>query len=262
MEHPSLDELYAANSSRNFSMCSKPTFTSSSPRSHPINFLQADLEAFRARHFRDVPEPHAAVKAAAHESTYEDDDGLGYYPDGVKRTLTDEQIAMFRHSEIYALVRERQIKKENEDAESSEGPIAVKSQPDAVAVAQDIPKENMNSNDNSDDEAEYAAFLKAEQKQFRDQAASSKRKRAAPNFAQERNRDHSTRRITREMDSVGADETVLDYGDEPKEQHSHRDLDDLDGRKRIKFDDTESSPAAPAKPAIEGRKIWWPTIGG
>lgn len=34
---------------------------------------------------------------------YDDDDGLGYYPDGVKRTLTDEQIAMFRHSEIQAL---------------------------------------------------------------------------------------------------------------------------------------------------------------
>lgn len=33
----------------------------------------------------------------------EEDDGLGYYPDGVKRTLTDEQIAMFRHSELRAL---------------------------------------------------------------------------------------------------------------------------------------------------------------
>ena len=169
---------------------------------------------------------------------------------------------MFRHSEIYAIARERQVKKENEDAESNEESIALKSQPDAVAVAQDVPKEDMNSNDNSDDEAEYAAFLEAEQKQFRDQAASNKRKRAAPNFAQERNRDRSTRRITREMDSIGADETVLDYGDEPKEQHSHRDLDDLNGQKRIKFDDAGSSSAAPAKPAIEGRKIWWPTIGG
>jgi hypothetical protein len=34
-----------------------------------------------------------------------DDDGLGYYPDGAKRTLTDEQIAMFRHSELHALER-------------------------------------------------------------------------------------------------------------------------------------------------------------
>lgn len=35
----------------------------------------------------------------------EEDDGLGYYDDGVKRTLTDEQIAMFRHSEIESLLR-------------------------------------------------------------------------------------------------------------------------------------------------------------
>lgn len=169
---------------------------------------------------------------------------------------------MFRHSEIYALLRERQVKKENEDAESSEEFMALKSQPDAVVVAQDVPEEGMNSNDNSDDEAEYAAFLKAEQEQFRDQAACNKRKRAPPHFTQERNKDRSTRRITREMDSVGADETVLDYGDEPKNQCSQRDLDDLNGRKRIKYDDTESSSAAPTKPAIEGRKIWWPTIRG
>jgi hypothetical protein len=38
----------------------------------------------------------------------EDEDGLGYYPDGVKRTLTDEQIAMFRHSETQALQRARE----------------------------------------------------------------------------------------------------------------------------------------------------------
>ena len=34
----------------------------------------------------------------------EDDDDLGYYPDGVKRTLTDAQIAIFRHSEIQEML--------------------------------------------------------------------------------------------------------------------------------------------------------------
>lgn len=42
-----------------------------------------------------------------HGRAEEEEDDLGYYPDGVKRTLTDEQIAMFRHSEIQALLRER-----------------------------------------------------------------------------------------------------------------------------------------------------------
>ena len=40
---------------------------------------------------------------------------LGYYEDGVRRTLTDEQIAMFRHSEIQRLLTERRRKKEVEE---------------------------------------------------------------------------------------------------------------------------------------------------
>jgi Protein of unknown function (DUF3807) len=52
---------------------------------------------------------------------YEDeDDGLGYYPDGVKRTLTDEQISIFRHSEIQALIKEQEAQSPpNNDTESS-----------------------------------------------------------------------------------------------------------------------------------------------
>lgn len=41
----------------------------------------------------------------------EDANDLGYYEDGVRRTLTDEQIAMFRHSEIQRLLAERRRKK-------------------------------------------------------------------------------------------------------------------------------------------------------
>uniref|UniRef100_A0A1Y1KVL3 Uncharacterized protein n=1 Tax=Photinus pyralis TaxID=7054 RepID=A0A1Y1KVL3_PHOPY len=36
------------------------------------------------------------------------DDGLGYYEDGVKRTLTDEQIEIFRHSELRDLERQQE----------------------------------------------------------------------------------------------------------------------------------------------------------
>lgn len=42
------------------------------------------------------------------ENPEDEDDGLGYYPDGVKRTLTDEQIAIFRHSELETLRRARE----------------------------------------------------------------------------------------------------------------------------------------------------------
>ncbi|OJJ46087.1 hypothetical protein ASPZODRAFT_16685 [Penicilliopsis zonata CBS 506.65] len=81
-----------------------------------------DLQAFQAEHFPG----HATSLTSgytygqqsyeeSYEETYEvdpDDDGLGYYEDGVKRTLTDEQIEIFRHSEIHALLREKQLKEE------------------------------------------------------------------------------------------------------------------------------------------------------
>lgn len=45
------------------------------------------------------------------------EDDLGYYEDGVKRTLTDEQIEIFRHSELQELRRQR-IKQENKKKEA------------------------------------------------------------------------------------------------------------------------------------------------
>lgn len=43
------------------------------------------------------------------EPEYEqEDDGLGYYDDGVKRTLTDEQIAVFRRKELWQMKRDQE----------------------------------------------------------------------------------------------------------------------------------------------------------
>ena len=43
---------------------------------------------------------------------------LGHYHDGVERTLTDDQIKMFRHSEIQRLLSERrQARQEAEEAQ-------------------------------------------------------------------------------------------------------------------------------------------------
>ncbi|KAI8951939.1 hypothetical protein F4801DRAFT_578036 [Xylaria longipes] len=81
---------------------------------------QADIEAFHATHFSNhaislfdsqfLRPDFAHVDDAGYYHYEEEDDdgdndGLGYYPDGVKRTLTDEQIAIFRHSELEALRR-------------------------------------------------------------------------------------------------------------------------------------------------------------
>ncbi|RAH81073.1 hypothetical protein BO86DRAFT_410392 [Aspergillus japonicus CBS 114.51] len=108
---------------------------------HPPPITLQDLQAFQAKHFPDpnlaaqtllatqlTPQAHtnttnttttttASAAAPADPSYYDaedEEDGLGYYSDGVKRTLTDEQIQIFRHSEIHALLRQRELREEAE----------------------------------------------------------------------------------------------------------------------------------------------------
>ncbi|KAF1944056.1 hypothetical protein EJ02DRAFT_420636 [Clathrospora elynae] len=86
-----------------------------------------DLRAFHANHFPHAPAPEYILhgiepEAAVVDDYCEEDDGLGYYPDGTKRTLTDEQIAMFRHSEIHAILRKRQLRREDGEL-SEEDPV-------------------------------------------------------------------------------------------------------------------------------------------
>jgi hypothetical protein len=64
---------------------------------------EEDLKTFHLKHFPNTPLPQSF--ASAHDKDQEEEDELGYYPDGTKRTLTDDQIAMFRHSEIQQLLR-------------------------------------------------------------------------------------------------------------------------------------------------------------
>ena len=55
--------------------------------------------------------PLGSSTPAVREGEEEDEEEeLGWYHDGFKRTLTDEQIAMFRHSEIQRLLRQRRLK--------------------------------------------------------------------------------------------------------------------------------------------------------
>jgi hypothetical protein len=75
------------------------------------DYSQEDLAFFHAAHFSSTSVSHFSehflgpVEETRPEET--EDDGLGYYEDGIKRTLTDNQIAIFRHSEIQTLLRER-----------------------------------------------------------------------------------------------------------------------------------------------------------
>ncbi|KAF2155820.1 hypothetical protein K461DRAFT_81858 [Myriangium duriaei CBS 260.36] len=78
------------------------------------------LKSFHARHFPLAPAPSNFFVTQEEEEVDVDDDGLGWYPDGVKRHLTDEQIHIFRHSELHRLQRERELLTESLAEESTE----------------------------------------------------------------------------------------------------------------------------------------------
>lgn len=101
--------------------------------SNLLTSRQDDLSSFHATHFSTSSVGHFLehfLGPVEEEEYYEEEanDGLEYYEDGVKRTLTDEQIAIFRHSEIEALLRERRHaaeEKEHQKTYENEEPTSV-----------------------------------------------------------------------------------------------------------------------------------------
>lgn len=69
------------------------------------------------------------MEGEAEDDAFGEDD-MGYYEDGGKRTLTDEQIAIFRHSEIEAHLRERRYAQEAKDTQDSPATPSAVSVPD------------------------------------------------------------------------------------------------------------------------------------
>lgn len=87
------------------------------------NLRQDDLQQFHARTVRSSASPPSEYGNQAHSmGAGLEDDGLGYYPDGCKRTLSDEQVAIFRHTEIQSLLRARRLEQENQESDGSERP--------------------------------------------------------------------------------------------------------------------------------------------
>jgi Protein of unknown function (DUF3807) len=88
---------------------------------------QETLLHFHATHFPGQPPPLIAHPTLGWPSTNAVngfnistvESVLGYYADGVERTLTDDQIAIFRHTEVQELLRARR-ERERADAESAD----------------------------------------------------------------------------------------------------------------------------------------------
>ncbi|UKZ90829.1 uncharacterized protein TrAFT101_005828 [Trichoderma asperellum] len=76
---------------------------------HQSHFSNEAVSDF-GQHFITLPSQEVSEDQLYEEwgEEEEEDDGLGYYEDGVKRTLTDEQIEIFRHSELRELERQRE----------------------------------------------------------------------------------------------------------------------------------------------------------
>lgn len=186
----------------------------------------------------------------ARETMLEDGDDLGWYPDGNKRTLTDDQIAMFRHSEVYSLLREQQVRKENREADGEDHTG------DFVSTGTVTPE---NTRSHAPDSNEDLAEAQRDQYQnsavdprptFPTSSSKNKRKRNLEDTGA-KSVKASTRRLVRELDSVAAEDQILDYGDEAAADVSPTNVPP----------DGATVTALPAHNAtVSGKKIWWPTI--
>ncbi|KAL8768181.1 MAG: hypothetical protein Q9203_004694 [Teloschistes exilis] len=215
----------------------------------------ADLQDFHDRHFGLTT--RSVVPAQEAEKEWQEDrqeqqqevDDLGYYPDGVKRTLTDEQIAMFRHSEISRLLRQRQLRKENAMVDEEATTLGAQS----LSSSQKVENKR---NDNS-------GFTASVEK--KDMPIPAAKKRKTDHDGRKRGRDTAptSRRQARELDDAAESIDVLDYGEE---SYVKPDEKAVTGRTQVSYaelDEVDSSNTAqePPQRRVEGRKVWWPAIG-
>lgn len=223
---------------------------------------QDDLHSFHA-HIFGSPAPTQLFRTQEpHSDTvYEDfvetqNDDLGYYPDGAKRTLTDDQIAMFRHSEIYSILRERQVHRENLEAEGGIQPETISSRPEEDVEATSLSDEEGEVQSDGEVKEDFAAVLESTSQHAEATSTGKKRKREDISTGHVHGRkqaSRSARGFVRELDSAAAEDQILDYGDEPSV---------VEGSKENDFSVTEVAEQGREGQArrAEGKRIWWPII--
>ncbi|KAI1001127.1 hypothetical protein K3495_g7075 [Podosphaera aphanis] len=90
---------------------------------------QQELMDFHSMHFSSTCIDHFSTHFLwpVEEETVEVD-SLGYYADGTKRTLTDEQIAIFRHSELQRIKLAQQNLSEISENDTRKDKLSVNSE--------------------------------------------------------------------------------------------------------------------------------------
>ena len=224
---------------------------------------QEDLYAFHARIFgssapiqRSCTEQEFYDDATDKETFRAEDDDLGYYPDGNKRTLTDEQIAMFRHSEIYSILRERQVRKENLEADRGDQSETVASQPEQGAETTTLLDEERAVQIGPEVKEISTAVPETTSQKMEATHLAGKRKRGDTDNGHVHGRksaSRSTRGFVRELDSAAAEDQTLDYGEESSI------ADEVKQNEFAVPQAQEKDRQGQVRPP-EGRRIWWPII--
>lgn len=106
-----LGPLVNSDVTRELAVGSSRTSTTSVMHEQPLHVPTVtahDLATFHHSHLCQIPDCTSYLCSATDGlPADEEQDCLGYYPDGVKRTLTDAQVAMFRFSEIQQLLKQK-----------------------------------------------------------------------------------------------------------------------------------------------------------
>jgi hypothetical protein len=172
--------------------------------------------SFHSRHFSHTTEPSSET---IDNTPVEEDDCLGTYEDGAERTLTDEQIAMFRHSELQEIIKRHRIEMENaedDDAEMSHQHTerSIKTNADVMST---IPNANTRSENvpeqrSKDIQVPYKSSINKKRKRGKQvkQPFYKPEKQDKEQFTHDGD-ERTFRRICREADELKTDEFELDY---------------------------------------------------
>jgi len=141
----------------------------------------------------------------------EEEEDLGYYEDGVKRTLTDQQIEMFRHSELHQLEHAERLRRE-EEAEA--GPVTGAGEASPNSTAQASPPAERRSSKDSRSTSTPSIGAKRKRKKEEKVPYAERNKRKWEDFVEAEDPVHGAmtqNRLLRELDDRKAETVELDY---------------------------------------------------
>ncbi|KAM0799203.1 hypothetical protein BDR22DRAFT_343835 [Usnea florida] len=163
---------------------------------------------------------------------------------------------MFRHSEIYSILRERQVRKENSEADGGDQPETVASQPEG-AEATTLPDEEQGVQTGPEAKEVFTTASETTPQHLEATHLAGKRKRGDSDTGHvpgsRKYASRSTRGFVRELDSIAAEDQTLDYGEESSIAEEVKQNEFAVPQAQEKDCQSQVRPS-------EGRKIWWPTL--